>query len=238
MPRFRLRVPLRVSSLGLLLLAACGSAQTAAVPGAVGERVPASLFCRGPVEGWDGVPKLVVLLPARSAYDGMLRLAFQQYFAFGKALPTVAHTPGIRTVFVTGASQDPTFRSVDGDCAPAMDASALTAIAQATGRTLPLADDADATVLLLGETHQLQVKTTDLRETDVVRLQLAMPVEVTFDALPNRIFGGKITRIAPVSTAEKGSTNYTIQVTVSDLDANLRWGMTAFVNIQAPSATK
>jgi HlyD family secretion protein len=87
-------------------------------------------------------------------------------------------------------------------------------------------------LLMLGDTRQMQVRTTDLRETDVVRLTVAMPVEVTFDALPERIFQGEVSRIAPVSIAEKGSTNYTVQVTVSELDASLRWGMTAFVNIR------
>jgi hypothetical protein len=36
-----------------------------------------------------------------------------------------------------------------------------------------------------------------------------------------------------VSNTEKGSTNYTVDVDVTDLDESLRWGMTAFLNIQA-----
>jgi hypothetical protein len=35
-----------------------------------------------------------------------------------------------------------------------------------------------------------------------------------------------------MSTAEKGSTNYTVVVKVDGLDPSLRWGMTAFVNIR------
>lgn len=87
-------------------------------------------------------------------------------------------------------------------------------------------------VMLVGDTRHLLVKTTDLSETDVVRLAPAMEVEVTFDALPDRVFQGAITRIAPVSTSAQGSTNYTVQVEVAGLDASLRWGMTAFVNIR------
>lgn len=87
--------------------------------------------------------------------------------------------------------------------------------------------------LQLGNTTQMQVVTTDLRETDVVRLQLGMPVEVSFDALPDLFFHGEIVQIAPMSTAAQGSTNYTVKVDVAELDPNLRWGMTAFVNIQA-----
>ena len=37
---------------------------------------------------------------------------------------------------------------------------------------------------------------------------------------------------APVSNTDKGSTNYTVRIAVDDMDERLRWGMTAFVNIQ------
>lgn len=93
-------------------------------------------------------------------------------------------------------------------------------------------------LVLLGDTHQMHVKTTDLRETDVVRLAPGMAVEVTFDALPDRISMGEISSIAPASTAEKGSTNYTIEVSIGELDSQLRWGMTAFVNIQTGGAAR
>jgi HlyD family secretion protein len=94
--------------------------------------------------------------------------------------------------------------------------------------------------LILGDTSRMRVETTDLRETDVARLRIGMPAEVTFDALPGRTFQGKIARIAPMSTVEKGSTNYTAVVEVAApaagsgdvIDPSLRWGMTAFVNIR------
>lgn len=87
-------------------------------------------------------------------------------------------------------------------------------------------------LVLLGDTRQMCVRTTDLRETDVVHLSAGMPVEVTFDALPDQVFRGTVMEIAPVSTSEKGSTNYTVELDVADLSEALRWGMTAFVNIQ------
>ena len=89
----------------------------------------------------------------------------------------------------------------------------------------------DPTVLL-GDTRRMHVETTDLRETDVVNVHDGQTVEVTFDALPDRIFDGTVTSVAPVSSAEQGSTNYTVDVDVADLDPALRWGMTAFVNIR------
>lgn len=89
-------------------------------------------------------------------------------------------------------------------------------------------------LLLLGDPGEMHVETTDLREIDVVRLETGMAVDVSFDALPERIFKGTITSIAPVSNTEKGSTNYTVHIEVAEMDDSLRWGMTAFVNIQAP----
>ena len=89
----------------------------------------------------------------------------------------------------------------------------------------------DPTVLL-GDTGQMHVETTDLRETDVINVHEGQTVEVTFDALPDRIFDGTVASVAPVSSAEQGSTNYTVDVDVADLDPALRWGMTAFVNIR------
>jgi HlyD family secretion protein len=88
-------------------------------------------------------------------------------------------------------------------------------------------------VLMLGDTAGMHVETTDLRETDVTRLEEGMQVEVTFDALPGRTFQGTVARIAPMSSSAQGSTNYTVTVDVPQLDPGLRWGMTAFVNIQA-----
>ena len=85
--------------------------------------------------------------------------------------------------------------------------------------------------MFIGQTDDMYVKTTDLRETDVVKVNLGMPVEVTFDALPDSTFQGTVTKIAPMSNTEKGSTNYTVEIDVADLVDSLRWGMTAFVNI-------
>ena len=54
---------------------------------------------------------------------------------------------------------------------------------------------------------------------------------------PTSHFHGTITEIAPVSNTDKGSTNYTVRIAVDDLDERLRWGMTAFVNIQVDGGT-
>ncbi|MEA3336196.1 MAG: efflux RND transporter periplasmic adaptor subunit [Chloroflexota bacterium] len=87
-------------------------------------------------------------------------------------------------------------------------------------------------VLAIGQLDSLRIETTDLRETDVSRVEIGQEVEVTFDALPNQVFTGVVTRIAPMSTQEQGSVNYTAIIELNELDPTLRWGMTAFVNIE------
>ncbi|MFZ5635679.1 MAG: redoxin family protein [Pseudomonadota bacterium] len=135
----------------LALIAAIPAFDAEAASGAVGERVPASLFCNGEREtaDWGDALKLVVLMPSRSEYGGMLRLAFNGYFRRGDAF--AGEAPEIKVIYVTGeawSAADAAFLFMENDCVPAS-GDALARISRATGSTLPLADDADATVLLL-----------------------------------------------------------------------------------------
>ena len=86
-------------------------------------------------------------------------------------------------------------------------------------------------VIIVGDLSHLRVETTDLRETDVAKVAVGQTVELTFDALPGEVWQGTVTRIAPMSTVEQGSTNYTAIVELEQVAPRLRWGMTAFVNI-------
>jgi HlyD family secretion protein len=78
----------------------------------------------------------------------------------------------------------------------------------------------------------LHIETTDLSEVDVARVSLGQPVHVTFDALKGKTLIGRVTRIAPMSSATQGGVNYTVLVELDQLDPALRWGMTAFTDIQ------
>jgi HlyD family secretion protein len=78
----------------------------------------------------------------------------------------------------------------------------------------------------------LQVETTDLNELDVARIRVGSPVTVTFDALPGVEVEGAVIEIAPKS-AEGAGVNYTVTIELSDIPEALRWGMTAFVDIEA-----
>ena len=86
-------------------------------------------------------------------------------------------------------------------------------------------------VLLIGDLEQLQVRTTDLSEIDVAQISIGDPAIVTFDPLPDLVLQGTVTRIAP--KADEGSgVNFQVTIELSEIPAELRWGMTAFVDIE------
>ena len=87
-------------------------------------------------------------------------------------------------------------------------------------------------VLSLGDLTVLRVETTDLSEVDVARVTVGQPVSVTFDGLPGKTLPGRVTRIAPMSSSGQGGVNYTVIVELDQLDPALKWGMTAFADIQ------
>ncbi len=75
------------------------------------------------------------------------------------------------------------------------------------------------------------VETTDLTELDVAAIAIGDQAEVRIDAIDDEVLSGTITKIAAVSTLTRGDVTYAVTV---ELDANtlpLRWGMTAFVNV-------
>jgi multidrug efflux pump subunit AcrA (membrane-fusion protein) len=85
-------------------------------------------------------------------------------------------------------------------------------------------------VLVIADLASLQVETTDLSEVDIARVAVGDTVRVTFDALPDTT-EGTVIRISP-KAAQGSGTNYTVTVTLSDLPEGLRWGMTAFVELE------
>ena len=138
----------------MLSLAWLGTGAVQAANGAVGDRLDSAIFCQqARATASDDAPAatLVVLAPARSEYDGMLRLAFDRYFreakAFGESVPAGA----IRVLHVTGVAAETSLLVFPprNDCEAPVEAVALAEITKATGVTLPRDDDADATVLLL-----------------------------------------------------------------------------------------
>lgn len=85
--------------------------------------------------------------------------------------------------------------------------------------------------MLLADLSTLQVETTDLNEIDVARIAEGTPVDVTFDALPGVTIAGTVEKIAARSSDGSG-VNYTVTISMDERPEKLRWGMTAFVDIQ------
>jgi multidrug efflux pump subunit AcrA (membrane-fusion protein) len=86
-------------------------------------------------------------------------------------------------------------------------------------------------VLVIADLANLQVETTDLNEIDAARVKAGNPVIVTFDALPGVQVNGVVKSIAP-KASEGSGVNYTAVIVMDELPEQLRWGMTAFVDIE------
>ena len=62
--------------------------------------------------------------------------------------------------------------------------------------------------------------------------RISQPVRVTIDAIPDRDFAGVVTDIAPRSEIKRGDVTYTVTIQLTATDGvPLRWGLTAFVDI-------
>jgi HlyD family secretion protein len=87
-------------------------------------------------------------------------------------------------------------------------------------------------LVTLGDLTALQVETTDLDEIDVAHVDVGSLADVTFDALTERAFAGRVTRISPMADPGAGGVNYTVIIELEELDPTIRWGMTAFIDIE------
>jgi multidrug resistance efflux pump len=85
-------------------------------------------------------------------------------------------------------------------------------------------------IALLADLDGLRIETTDLNEIDVAQIGVGSTAIITFDALPDVEINGTVVRIDPKST-EGAGVNYTAVIEVDSLPADVRWGMTAFVDI-------
>jgi HlyD family secretion protein len=88
-------------------------------------------------------------------------------------------------------------------------------------------------VISLGDVAALRVETTDLDEIDVARVRVGAPVRILFDALPDVTLEGTVESIALKAGAGSGGTTYRVIISLNERHPALRWGMTAFVDIQA-----
>jgi multidrug resistance efflux pump len=87
-------------------------------------------------------------------------------------------------------------------------------------------------VLVIGDLSALQVETDDLSEVDIVEVAVGQEVEVSVDALSDLELRGRVSEIAPMAEERHGDIVYTVTIDLEQgLEAGLRWGMTAYVDI-------
>ena len=86
-------------------------------------------------------------------------------------------------------------------------------------------------VLVMGDLSTLRVETTDLDEYDIARVESGQRVDLTFDALPEKVLPGRVIHVAPMSSPGQAATTYTVIINFEEYEPALRWGMTAFVDI-------
>ncbi|MBE9479143.1 MAG: hypothetical protein IMY80_04185, partial [Chloroflexi bacterium] len=76
--------------------------------------------------------------------------------------------------------------------------------------------------------------TTDLNEIDAAQIEIGDFASTTFDALPDIVVEGQVVYIA--SKSEEGSgVNYKVIIKLNEVPEKVRWGMTAFVDIEIES---
>ena len=86
-------------------------------------------------------------------------------------------------------------------------------------------------VLQLADLNALRVETTDLGEIDAARVHVGDAALITFDALPDvRVQAGVVS--VGNRPAQGSGVNYTVVLEMKEIPPGLRWGMTAFADIQ------
>jgi len=88
-------------------------------------------------------------------------------------------------------------------------------------------------LLIIGDATTLRVETTDLDEIDVAQIEVGQKAVITFEALHDETFIGSVDHIAVMASPGGGGVNYTVHLSL-DTHPQLRWGMTAFVDIETP----
>ena len=88
---------------------------------------------------------------------------------------------------------------------------------------------AGVAVVSLADLSVWQIETEDLTEFDVVGVQPADQVTLTFDALPDLKMTGVVNRIRPIGEDNRGDIVYTLIIDPAQQDTRLLWNMTAVV---------
>jgi len=81
-------------------------------------------------------------------------------------------------------------------------------------------------LMTLADTRVIQADIA-VDESDIAQIRTGIPVRITVDALPERTFNGRVTRIAPQASVIQNVTQFNVIVTVENPGQLLRLGMSA-----------
>ena len=87
-------------------------------------------------------------------------------------------------------------------------------------------------VIVLGDLSTLRVEVADLSEEDAAKIEAGQKADISFDALPGQELTGWVSRVVPMPSSEGGRPSYIAFIELDEQVAGLRWGMTAFVEIE------
>jgi HlyD family secretion protein len=68
-------------------------------------------------------------------------------------------------------------------------------------------------------------------EVDINSVQAGQPATLTFDAISNKSYDGKVVEVAQAGDSVQGAVNFTVTIELTNQDANVKPGMTAAVTI-------
>jgi multidrug resistance efflux pump len=81
-------------------------------------------------------------------------------------------------------------------------------------------------VILLADSSEWYVRTSDLTELEVVKIDIGQTTVSVPDALPDLSLKGVVEEISQTFTQKTGDVLYDVRVRLTDNDPRLRWGMT------------
>lgn len=90
--------------------------------------------------------------------------------------------------------------------------------------------------VVLADLSSWRVETTDLSETDVSRISPGMDARIVVNAFPDRTFTGSVEEVDLQGVEQRGTVTYAVSLDFDPLDAPMRMGMSAFVEVDLPEA--
>jgi HlyD family secretion protein len=76
-----------------------------------------------------------------------------------------------------------------------------------------------------------------ITEIDITKVAIGQDATLVFDAIPDKTYQGKVTRVAKAGDVVQGVANFMVTVVLTDADSSILPGMTAAVNITVSNIT-